>query len=260
MQPASPIASPPSDEDLLCLACEYNLAGLDSSVCPECGTPIDWPGVRRARDRRMKWPPVPWERWPWHWKIPGFVMTAMEVALEPWRFVRRLPDRPRVAYPIAFFIICLAWQVAWFDILDVGGREGMAYPIGVGTQVLAQVLLFGLLIPVGRIRVAFRFWLVVSCYTSYPLLVEAFSEALPAILFEDAAKLDFVSTIWPFDPAPDVWVPTVMFYLWWSNLLVIGALAAPNRHRRRAILVILALPMLVVGSSYSGCYLAGMLD
>ena len=31
-------APPLKDEDLRCVRCEYNLTGLTSSVCPECGS------------------------------------------------------------------------------------------------------------------------------------------------------------------------------------------------------------------------------
>lgn len=53
MSDANPI--PPADLKLHCLKCGYNVTGLPSSQCPECGTPFDLEELRRS---------------PIHWSTP----------------------------------------------------------------------------------------------------------------------------------------------------------------------------------------------
>src|SRR5262245_13172445 len=40
------MTTPPTDEDLLCPLCEYNLRGLAEARCPECGYRTTWEELR----------------------------------------------------------------------------------------------------------------------------------------------------------------------------------------------------------------------
>ncbi len=249
------------DSGLRCPRCEYNLTGLTGDRCPECGTTIDWDTVRYARDVESKRPSTCWARWPWHLKPLGFFVTAIQAALLPWAFARQLPSRPRWIAPLVFLAVCiLIGLLTAKQFSGAGGRDLCMWVVGVASHVVLQTLVFGLILPLPGIKRPFRFWLTVTCYTSYPLLLEGFS-APPFIL-----PFHRESSIWPFavfcgdTPA---WLTTILFYVWWAGLSVIAFVRLPQRHRRRAVILVLAVFVMTVVSSYSGCevgsYVAGQL-
>ncbi|MCX5661002.1 MAG: hypothetical protein NTW19_15040 [Planctomycetota bacterium] len=47
-QPNEPQSQPPTDLKLHCLKCGYNLTGLSTQVCPECGRPFTWAELTAA--------------------------------------------------------------------------------------------------------------------------------------------------------------------------------------------------------------------
>ncbi len=245
----------PEDGGLRCPACEYNLTGLDSARCPECGRPLDWPAIRRARDQEAARRGTCWERWPLPLKPAAFLATAFQAALLPWQLARCLPGRPRTAGPLLFLAVCLS--IAAITAGPVNHREEVVpWLVGVASHVLVQTLVFGLALPLPQVRRPLRFWLSVTCYTSWPLLPEARLGGPVLLVFHEGCNL------WPFSRliGGESSLPvSLVYYLWWLDLAIIGLLRLAPRHRRRIVLLIVAVPVMTVVSSYTGCQLGSLL-
>jgi len=241
----------PEDSGLRCPACEYNLTGLDSARCPECGRLLDWPAIRRARDLEAARRGSCWERWPLPLKPAAFVATAFQAALLPWQLARCLPRRPPPAGPLLFLAICLS-ITAIMGASVHNERAIVNWFTGVVSHVLVQTLVFGLALPLPEVKRPLRFWLAVTCYTSWPLLPEATS-MYPTIL-----AFHRESNVWPFSQfiGGRYSLPvSLVYHLWWLDLAIIGMLRLAPRHRRRIVLLVVAVPVMTVLSSYSGCRL-----
>jgi hypothetical protein len=253
-------APPVTDQRLYCPSCEYNLTGLTRPECPECGRVVDWEAARRIRRQELGEVATAWERWPWYAKPPAFVITALHCAFLPWSFARRLAFRPRLAWPLIFGVICLVWIALW-------GPERWYVAAGVLAQILLQVVVFSALFPLPRRRFPVRYWLAVSCYTSYPVLIEALAGGPAFLLIELPPTTwppDAESSVWPFslvsgwtDTSP---VATFLFYLWCFNLMVIAWRNLPTRRRWRAALLPFVLLVLTVVASYVGAWIGETLD
>lgn len=241
-----------SDSGLYCPRCEYNLTGLTESRCPECGTTINWDAVRRARDAEARRTGTCWERWPWQLKPVGFLATAFQAALLPWVFARQVPSRPRLLSAFAFLAVCMVAGSLVAAHFSTGQRDICMWVVGVGSHVLLQTFVFGLALPLPRLKRPFRFWLAVTCYTSYPLLLEGL-DAPPYIL-----PFHKESNLWPFARFygnGTALLTSIVYYVWWVGLAVIAFVRLPQRHRRRVVVVVLAVLAMTVVSSYSGCQL-----
>lgn len=248
------VGEPPADQGLRCPSCDYNLTGITSERCPECGHVLQWDAIRRERTLEENRPGTHWERYAGIRRPVGFVVTALRAALFPWLFAQEVPARPALRAAVAFLAVCLALGMLGAVIADNADGESLVmWGIGVVCQVLLQTLLFGLLLPPGGLKYAFRFWLGTSAYTSYPLLLEGFRSP-PYILCE-------YSNIWPFSAwggeTADL-LTSILYHLWWAGLVVIAAMRLHRRRRRRILLVLVAIPLLTYLSSYAGCYLGDL--
>ena len=243
----TPAALPPvADEGLRCLSCDYNMTGLTSDRCPECGTVIDWPTVRAVRDGLDDRPGTCWEGWPWYLKPIAFFVTAFHAALMPWVLARQLRDRPRILPVVVFGVVCLASDAVMWRFVH---GEGPVVPLvlGITSQMVQQTLLFWLVLPVTRSRRrSLRFWMAVTAYTSWPVLIEGFAYAPPPII------LWRESDVWPFPNGGFIGanVPTsVLFYIWWLDLAIIASVRVGRRFWLRIVLAVLAIPVLVYVST-----------
>jgi len=242
--------APQKDEGLRCLQCEYNLTGLTSDRCPECGIEVDWDKARAVRDQEVSRPGTWWDRWPIYLKPLGFVLTTWQVAFTPWIFARQLPLRPRLGWALSFGAICLISYVVIatlesdFLILKTYLPSSLAY-------ILLQTCLFGMFVRPKHVKHPFHYWLVVSCYTSYPIMVVCMAEAPVAILLDEA-------TVWPFSGSGGLFSAdirsTLICYLWWADLVCIAAMrsSTPIRH---AIFVAIAVVLMTIAVTYLGFFL-----
>jgi hypothetical protein len=251
-------AAPEADAGLRCLKCDYNLTGLTSQRCPECGWEVEWDAVQEVREQAARQIDTPWARWPWHLKPVGFFVTAVQVAFTPWIFARRVPLRPTLLWPLAFATICFVWAAAgaWFIHNDTDITP--SWMICGAACILAQTVLYGLLAPPRYSRYRFRWWLVVCCYASWPLLIEVFSAGPPVI------GLDGDGNVWTTDgwfapSEPSDWATSAAFHVWWLGLVVVAAMCARPKRWWRVLLVLLSIPLLTIGTTYLGVVLYDIL-
>jgi len=248
-RPSLSPAEPP-DDPLVCLACDYNLTGITSARCPECGRALDWDALRAERERDRGRRGTPWERWPWYLKPAGLLVTAFQVALLPWVFASQLPAHPRLRWPLTFALLCLASIMAY----AVYPRDLFfltAYLVGATVCTLALAVLLWLLLTPRRVPRPFRFWLAVACYTCYPLPAQIATEGFVFIVFD-------LSPVWPFSFRGS-WISanffsTVLFWLWWADILVIAAVRSKRGQAWRLVLLAVGVVALAIGASYAGAY------
>jgi hypothetical protein len=141
------------DSGLHCPKCEYNLTGIESERCPECGTTINWDAVRLVRDVEAQRPSTCWERWPWPLKPLAFLVTAFQAALLPWIFARQLPACPRRLAALTFLVLCIAVGLLVATHFSGADRQDICmWVVGVVSHVLLQTLVFGLALPLPRAK------------------------------------------------------------------------------------------------------------
>ncbi|NOX58554.1 MAG: hypothetical protein GXP29_06810, partial [Planctomycetes bacterium] len=217
----------PTDEGMACPSCEYNLTGITSDRCPECGHLLQWEEIRRELDLTRNRPGTHWERYRGLLKPVGFVITALRVAMLPWRFAQELPSRPAIRPAVGFFAICLLVLTLVMVVTGKASLENATmWGAGVICHILLQTILFGLILPPEQMKCAYSFWFVVSAYTSYPLLLEGLSTP-PFIALG-------YSNIWPLSRPDNMTesLPSILYYLWWAGLILIAD-ARMNRRRRK---------------------------
>lgn len=84
-----------ADIPLRCMQCDYNLTGLTTRRCPECGTPFDVTELRRLQNPE-----------------PQAVSTGLEIAVwwavlrHPEAFARRFPAVPDRAEARWYSVYC----------------------------------------------------------------------------------------------------------------------------------------------------------
>jgi len=238
-----------TDEGLRCLNCDYNLTGLTSERCPECGEVVNWSAVRAARDGEDLRSGTCWERWRWYLKPAAFVVTAVQTAVVPWIVARQVRPRPNPGLSLVFIAVCLAaFTRPWHHSLD---DDIAPMLIGIGCQIILETDLFWALLPVARSSRSWRFWLAVAAYTSYPLAVEGVLNLQPPLVFLDACN------VWPFLHGHLAYDPgtSVLFHLWWVGLAIIMFVRVSRGYRWRIPIAVLAIPILTSVSGYTGCYL-----
>jgi len=115
-----------------------------------------------------------------------------------------------------------------------------------------QTVVLGWLARPRRVRFAWRFWLAVSCYASYPILIEAWPGIGPPLLTFGC------SNVWPlsltaggFGYGSEWLTPTLLFYLWWLDLTIIAA-ARTCRSVWQGLLVCALIGAIAVAVSYFG--------
>ena len=169
-----------------CPNCSYDLTGLPTPRCPECGLAFSWDDLPRLRNL----PTIPFERAAGWGKVVGFVQTAAMVLITPWIFARQCARRMDWRMGLLFGGVCFASTVlacvahTAYDTLIVWNCTAAIY-------VLAQACMLAILDwPHWRDGAkSWLFWLGVSGYTSAVMLTE---------FYHGPPMIELQSIIWLF--------------------------------------------------------------
>jgi hypothetical protein len=126
-EPSNAIPSEPDtpagsveDEGILCPFCQYNLTGLLSGRCPECGSLIDKDRLREAQiiefDALIPWDRPDVESW---WQ--AFWSTAYITCGRPKRFAYAFSVQPQKTRAASYFYLCLLIAAAALAIPHAAG-------------------------------------------------------------------------------------------------------------------------------------------
>jgi hypothetical protein len=98
------------ERDIPCPGCGYNLRGLESPTCPECGFGFDRESLLRALNRTPGWSLHDAERWlPWVLTVASLALTQVfrwNARVARWR-----------SDPTAADYWGACWLAAWFTVL-----------------------------------------------------------------------------------------------------------------------------------------------
>lgn len=158
------------DSGLQCPRCEYNLTGLHTPRCPECGLRFDWgdPALRRDRPR------IAFERARGWRKVPAFVWTAATVVFAPWAFARQMRYPTTLRHAAVFFVVC------FIPVVVRSVAEGTPWVPWITTAVICvlaeALLLWGLECLFGdRRNASCHRWLCAGGYTTAIVLAESYT-------------------------------------------------------------------------------------
>lgn len=104
-------APPPAAEELFCPHCGYNLRGIASRRCPECGRDVDRAGLAEVQ--------VPWAQRKRIGRVRAYVRTVWMAVAYP-RQLARQADRPliyedaRWFWVVTILILSVSFTVYWF--------------------------------------------------------------------------------------------------------------------------------------------------
>ena len=250
------IASSTDDTGLRCLECEYNLSGLLSERCPECGCLVDWELVRQQAEGALPLPASTFDRWPGLWKVPAFFITTAEVMFMPWRFASRLPPNPKLGAAYLYAFICVAVGIGGF--MATTGGDAMiliafiAWFVGVCVCVALEAVVLALFLPATGCRRQYRFWLAVALYTTCFVAFECMSG--PPIAHSPAQFWRLLTFSEP--PASSEPLVSLLFYWWWAVLWIMVLTRAKNKSV--AVAAVFLPPILLVVASWAG-YFVGWL-
>ena len=125
-------------DTLICPRCAYNLRGLTSDRCPECGLTLDWQAIIAAAQRRVE---VPTFECRWRDRPVASFFSTLWFSIQPWKLWKRisLTSDPRpgslllfVAVTLPLFMIAMLFL---FALSDVGSwafvrfQRGRSYPL-----------------------------------------------------------------------------------------------------------------------------------
>ena len=264
----NPPPVPTDDQGLRCLMCGYNLTGIDSARCPECGAVLDWSAVRDAAAGRLG-PATPWDRPGGGW-VRGFLTTAALAAFTPWKLADRFPARhdAKRAWGYTFWCGLLgvggvvvtetACQGSHPDVFGVGALFLVAMALFAGMAVcesLTAVWLASLLRP-ARVERPYHFWRGIAHYTGAWAVGSC---VLASFFWLVVFELPLAAGP-PPTPAQTLrdWLFGLAFALnvaWWWVALSVCVWRRGDADSAVKLLAALPLPLLYVGSLMVGHFL-----
>ncbi len=254
-------------ETPFCIRCEYNLTGLTSDICPECGWQIDW--TLAALDEEGRRPGTPAHRARGWRRIDATLVTILLMLFAPRRFATQLRHDESL---LPALLTALVSYAIFFAVEGIPGcddlaefAERFAQSAGaVAAVVLCQSLCFSTL-HYDRLRrrtrwcARFRMWLIFSLYSTCFVASWPIVEGLPYADFSNANfYIPFVDNSGNFfAPNAELGV-TIITYWWWLILAVI--LLVRNRPRWLALASIPLVYGFIVLGTYVFMTLMNVLD
>jgi len=242
---------------LNCPKCGYNLTGLTSDVCPECGTTFDLELLRN--DPEFRRPGTPVYRKRGVALIPRTVQTLLLMLFRPRSFALRFRVDEPLGPAVVVFLFALApnlWLLLgtpfsgnWRWRLAHGWESAVVFVAAMGLLVLAVAVVFAASSARSSSRLwtflsRFRFWCDVVMYTTVFLpLWPFFGAGIWRLGWRD------YTTVWPFFYLyfRSEAYPATILILWWT-LIISVVLWYRNRPRWLAILLMLAAFLFVRAS------------
>ncbi len=175
-----------------CPDCEYDLHGLPTLRCPECGQTYSREQLQRTHERLAFESATGWRR------IPAFFITCFNVLVRPWVFARRVTAGYSFRHGAAFGLICFAGTLVTRATLVTGWAFFVVWWSAALACIVAQSVILATLDRQSWIVSdrhwghSFLFWLVVGGYTSAVMLTEVVygppELALSSFLERDAMR------------------------------------------------------------------------
>lgn len=181
------------DSGLHCPVCHYNLTGLVTERCPECGSPFDRDQLFQALGGPA---PVHFERLRGWWRPLGFVISWITVLFLPWIFARQAVQRVSVRAGWGFGAVCFVGTSIAL-LIEAEWAVYAAWMAAAVVYVLLQTILLTTFdpAPVNRWRAGLAFWLAISGYTSAVMVTEILTGP-PLVFFSDLIRFVFGPTSW----------------------------------------------------------------
>lgn len=155
-----------------CPNCDYIVAGLPQTRCPECGKEFTW---EQAWASAGVLPQIAFEKAKGWGRFAGFARTWFAVLFLPWVFARQAAKRIELRIGLIFGAVCFLF--CWISTIlpDPAPPNFIAtWTITGAVHVLVQtLLLFGLDWPHWRKwKESLAFWLAIGGYTSAIVVTE----------------------------------------------------------------------------------------
>ncbi|MCH8054352.1 MAG: hypothetical protein IH895_09840 [Planctomycetes bacterium] len=240
-----------------CIQCEYNLTGLTSDICPECGWQIDW--ALAALDEEGRRPGTPAHRARGWRRVDATIATVLLMLFAPWRFAKQLRHDESLMPAlwtalVSFAILLAAVGAALSNDFNAFALYFSVFGVAIAAVALCQSLCFSTL-HYDRLRrrtrwsSRFRMWLILSLYSTCFVASWAIVDAPPYAGFFDANF--YIPLIEPSGgfPLPRTSVGvTIITYWWWLILAVM--LLVRNRPRWLAVASIPLVYLFIVLGTY----------
>lgn len=246
-----------ASERLSCPACDYNLTGLTSTRCPECGEPI---GVERRRrlSGTEEQSAVPWDR---DTGIVGYCKTWWMATFSPLRLAIEFPGRHSKLHANAYTLVSIFLASAIFLVFalplgDVGGPAILAIILGAAVTLNVSGALFAdwtaRLTPPTFSPAPYHFWRGLGHYTSGFFIWQSVAGGLAVW---GAARIDAGDEDVGLVLVSIAGGLVVLTLLWWYSVLMI-MIRRRSRPTKSRMMVYLQPPVLWVFSCLCGTVIA----
>ncbi len=257
------------DSALYCLTCEYNLTGINSDRCPECGADIDWSELRAIAAGETR--PI------WDWTgnlLRDLPRLWCSVAFTPELVARDFPPHHNVAearayswgcYIVAALLFLTGGLIASIKDGDMG-ILGLCIMIAITTSIsfwvcetLVALVLASLLKPL-HARYRLHFWRgLMHCTSGFTILTGAWAAAMLFILTTpEITDVRAMSALPLFAAIAIICAAPAFLFGWWVYVVerLIVACAAPGPARGLASVAVPVIGMLCIclGIGLSGAF------